>query len=248
MGGISKVAKSKRSGPAQKSWSRSVSVPIRFIRGIASAPHQWASSETVSSAFRLAKPATHLHLSGARHYAFNGIFVVTAVITDQKFRYLAVFNLPDGSGGATMQKALGVEKLLMDSNLFELAPFTATPVPVAIHLNADSAASVPFLYTYGDVHVRDNYVRYLDGQFAAGLVGYAMDVKGVRDLIVMDNMIESAVSDPLRQTMGDTITYFENRTTNGELIAVQDPTTGKFREELDTPAEDAFVLACFDKP
>ena len=145
-----------------------------------------------------------------------------------------------------MQKVVGVEKLCIECNSFDFAnPIFGLDPPVAVQLIADSSAAIPPDFVFGDVIIRDNYARYLEDDFALVILGYGFDVQGARNLIVRDNMIESSLPVPVKFSMCGRISYFDNRNPDGELIPFVDPVTGKEKEEYETPAEGALVLACF---
>jgi len=146
-----------------------------------------------------------------------------------------------------MQKVLGVEKLRIEGNVFDLsAPISGLDLPVAIQLIADSSAATPSAFVFGDVIIRDNYARYLESDFSMSVLGYAIDVKGAENLIVRDNLIESSLPVPVKFSMCGKVSYFDNRNPDAELIPFVDPVTGKEKEEFDIPAEDAVALACLD--
>jgi hypothetical protein len=94
-------------------------------------------------------------------------------------------------------------------------------------------------------------VRYLDGQFDTGFLGYPVNVVGARNLIVRENVLESAPPGvaPLQNSLCGSVSYFNDETPAGTLVqGVQtDVTPNKKYDELATNAEDAFVLAILSK-
>src|SRR5437764_14436361 len=103
-----------------------------------------------------------------------------------------------------------------------------------------------FAVGFGDVQIRENRLRYLDGQFSGAFLGYLMNVRGARNLIVVDNIVESAVATPLQNTLCSSISYFENRTVPGQLLARPDPNTGNPIDPLHVPARYVFDFSLFD--
>jgi hypothetical protein len=174
----------------------------------------------------------------------NGVFIIT-VTAANKFRYKAS-SRPNPAGTGTMQKVLGVEKLLIEANVTELAPFTSgSNTPIAIQLNANSSGAQSLAYAYGDVVIRENKVRYLDGLFDATYLGYPMKVVGARNLIVRDNVIESApTSQPaLQNSLCGSVSYFNDQTPTGVLVqGVNSDQSNKKYSELATDAEDALLM------
>ena len=55
-----------------------------------------------------------------------------------------------------------------------------------------SSAAQPLAYVYGNVLIRDNNIRYVDGRFESTFIGYPVRVVGARNLIVQGNVLESA--------------------------------------------------------
>jgi hypothetical protein len=185
----------------------------------------------------------------------NGVFVVAAITAFNKFQYKATAR-PNPAGTGNMQKVLGVEKLVVEANVVELATLPsgqtqAWPTPVGVQLAADPSAAVALAYVYGDVIIRQNKIRYLDGLFDPSFLGYPLNVQGARNLIVRENVLESAPPGvaPLQNSLCGSVSYFNDETPAGVLVqGVQtDVTPNKKYDELATIAEDAFVLAILSK-
>jgi len=183
-------------------------------------------------------------VSGTAANAFNGVFVVSAVPAANKFQYIMASRPDSDAGGSpTMQKVLGLEKLIIESNLFELPSFrVGEPGAMGIQLDVDSAGILPPAYAFGDVLVRGNRFRYVDGQFDPAFVGFPMNIKGARTLTVRDNVVETASEFVFLNSFCGSVRYFDNRTSAGDLAPVQEPATDRFTQELDRPAEDTLVL------
>lgn len=126
--------------------------------------------------------------------------------------------------------------LLVEGNTIELAP--GTKGLIGIHVDDNPA----FTYTHGDVIVRNNKIRYLDGSFAPSNTGYGIHVNGAKHLLVLNNILEVAPKNPLRNQRCGASSYFNNRAPNGTLIRGVEFTTGRKYDELETEAEDAFIL------
>ncbi len=97
-----------------------------------------------------------------------------------------------------------------------------------------------------EIVIRSNRFRYVDGLTASG--GYAIQVNGARGLIVSHNHIETvAGAEAVRFLRCDNVSSFDNRTSSAVLLPQLDSVSGKYREELDIPAEDALLSACFPR-
>jgi hypothetical protein len=172
--------------------------------------------------------------------AFNHSFEVTGVPRPDLF----TVNSPatEISGTVTsIRKLDGVEKLLIHDNTIEL--FAGTPVtpPVGIYLDDTGAAPAP----HGQAVLRNNRFRYLDG-VTGSFNGYAIQVNGTNAVIISDNLIETVPAgiEPIQTLRCNQVTHFDNRIVDTILL---DVATDQYREQLDLPAEDALVSACFDK-
>jgi len=137
----------------------------------------------------------------------------------------------------------GVQRLVVEGNSIELA--TGAPsseCAVQLHSTAPSGS-----YPHGNVVIRDNRIRYVDG--GTGSAG-GIKVWNAQNLLVRENTLELTPTLPERPLMNKncgTAQYFENRTPAGVLIRGYNETTSIFSSELETDAEDAFILGLIKK-
>jgi len=145
-----------------------------------------------------------------------------------------------------VQKVYGVDKLAVEGNTIELATETSGEL-IGVHVHdAGLTGQDPVYpaYPFGDVVVRDNKVRYLNGAFqtSPAYIGYGLQVDGARNLVVGDNLVECVPANPIRNRRCGSLEYFNNRTPGGVLIQGYNEDNTKKYDELETEAEDAFVL------
>jgi hypothetical protein len=187
-----------------------------------------------------------VRVSGASFAEFNGYFVVTNVPATNKFRYEMIARPSgDSTSSAYVEKIFGAGRIIVERNIIELA--TGSTGQIAIHVHDASPPSQTPDYAHGTVIVRDNKIRYVDGQFDSAFAGSGIEVNGVKHLTVNNNVIECAPANPLKNSRSGAVTYFNNRTPSGVLIRGVDSVTGKKYDELETEAEDAFVMAMFNE-
>ena len=110
-----------------------------------------------------------------------------------------------------------------------------------IAINCDSPGN------HGDIIIRDNHLRYVDGiisQAPSGspLAGIAVQIAGAKNLIVKNNVVDLAPANPIQNFRCGAVTYFENKTPGGVLIQGFNALAGTHYSELETLAEDALVL------
>lgn len=126
--------------------------------------------------------------------------------------------------------------LLVDGNTIELA--TGTKGLRGVSIDDGGTTFNPL----GAAVIRNNKIRYLDGTFATNNNGYGIHVNGVKHLLVLNNIPDVAPKNPLRNQRCGTATYSNNRHPNGTLIRGINLDTGRKYDELETEAEDAFIL------
>jgi hypothetical protein len=128
---------------------------------------------------------------------FDGIHQVTGT-SGNTFTFDTSVTAVSSSTLSSVQKVYGVDKLAVEANIVELALQTsgAADDVVGIYLHdAALAGQDPGYpaYPHGDVIVRDNKVRYLDGayQTSPAYIGYGIQVNWAKNLLVRNNVIEA---------------------------------------------------------
>ena len=140
--------------------------------------------------------------------------------------------------------------MVVEGNTIELATLTSAPpnAPIGIHLDDNALSSQAPDYAHGDVIIRDNKIRYLDGQFDSSYSGYGIQINGAKNLLVRNNVVECYPSNPLRNNRCGSVKYFNDKTPAGVLIqGINEGNSNKKYDELETDAEDALVLALMKK-
>jgi len=140
------------------------------------------------------------------------------------------------------QKVFGAGKILVEGNSIALA---AGGGLLAIHCHDQQNLETTPSNVFGDVIVRRNRIRYVDGLFDPAWTGDGIKVSGAKNVILQDNAVEVAPADPVRSDRCGAVSHFDNRAPTGALIARVDPVTGKVIEELDAAAEDVLITACY---
>ncbi len=174
---------------------------------------------------------------------------ITVTAPDQ-FTYQSSAGVP--ASESSVQKLFGIDYLLIEGNVIALAPATSGDL-IAIHLAALDPGSLQDedfpAHQHGQAVIRNNKIRYVDGayQTSPAYVGYGIQANGARNLIVQDNILECVPANPLRNEDCGTAKYFNNRTPGGVLLRGLNENTNTQYDELETEAEDAFVLALLEK-
>lgn len=200
--------------------------------------------------------------------AYNG-FVVTVLPTSFSSTVFK-FNTSNASGSDTVnsvQKVCGVGNsaglgnfaapggLTIEGNVIELVAATSGSGIIGVHLNDSWGAATPSqdasypTYVFARVIIRDNKVRYLDGVFASNYVGYGMQLNSAADLLVRNNVIESApvTPPPIQNDRCGAVAYFNNLWPSGLLIPGVNGDNNTQYEELSTLAEFALIMGLFNK-
>lgn len=150
-----------------------------------------------------------------------------------------------GSGtGATFQKVFGAANILVERNLIELA--VGSTGGIAVELDDNRAEGVTDLdlpdFVFLEAIIRENRIRYIDNQFGSSFAGTAVKAFGVKNLVVRDNIVEVAPTNPLWNRRCQHVRYFENKTPSGALIQGYDGVQETKYSELETESEDALLL------
>jgi hypothetical protein len=129
----------------------------------------------------------------------------------------------------------GVQRLVVEGNSIELA----TGAPGSEYgIQLDSSPTPP-PYAHGNVIIRDNRIRYVDGGTGAAS---GIKVWSAQNLLVRENTLELTPTLPLLNKNCAAAQYFENRTPAGVLLRGYNEDTSRKYDELETDAEDAFIL------
>ena len=95
--------------------------------------------------------------------------------------------------------------------------------------------------------LRDNKILYLDGDSNALNIGYGIDAKAARSLIVRQNLVEVIPTPAIKNSGCGAVKYFDNRTPAAALVQGWNQDTSRKYGELETDVEDAFILALLQK-
>jgi hypothetical protein len=181
---------------------------------------------------------------------FKGIFVVKSVEPPYQFRYRMPSAPTQNATGGTMQKVFSVGRFIIEGNVVEMPADTTAQVGIHIHDNALSNQAPD--HALGDLLIRNNKIRYLDGLAEPTSTGSAIEVNGAKNLLVRDNVVDVTPGNPLRNQRCRSVKYFNNRNIANEvpglpLVQGLNVDTGRKYDEPETEAEDAFVLAFMSK-
>jgi hypothetical protein len=174
---------------------------------------------------------------------------VTEVPTTKSFKFKSALSGP--AGQTTVQKMFGSGNILVERNIIELA--TGAAGEIAIHVDdgksdvnppgVDATVDTPE-YAHTEVVIRENRIRYLNGDFDATWTGgRGIRVSGTKNVLVRDNVIECAPANPMENFRCGTAQYFNNKTPRGVLIQGHNGPGQTRYSELETESEDALVLS-----
>jgi hypothetical protein len=254
------VHNTKYGGPYQeKATTRDIVVRGNVFRNVAKGPF-WnlgtksgASKSLTGLSFAGSGPYEATATTGSNHNlsvgdrvqllctpsALNGTFVVTSVVSQTQFKYITPG--PTGSlSSGTAEKVYGVGKLVVEGNVVELA--TGSDGLIGIHVDDNGLSPQATDYAHGDVVIRQNKIRYLDGWLDPAWSGEGIRVAGAKNEIVSENIVDCAPANPIKDFRCGTVTYFHNDTPAGALIQGYDGVANSKYSELETEAEDALLL------
>lgn len=157
---------------------------------------------------------------------FNGIRLVTGVGATS-VSYACPASGPSDPNVTSVRKVFGVGKLLAEDNYFELTP-GVSPVGIELH---DNGAAVTPEYVHGEIIIRGNRIRYVDGITPITVSDVFIIVNGAKNLIIGNNIFESTNLSPIQNARCGTVMPYNN------LDPVQ----------FATEAEDALVMSLFNR-
>ena len=182
---------------------------------------------------------------------FEGVVVTVTRTTSTTF----TFNTSANASAATVssvKKVFGVSSLILEDNTVELATAISGEL-IGIQAQdwwgTTNPAQDPTFptYVFGNVLVHDNKIRYVDGAFASNYAGFGVQINGALDLLVRNNVVEAAPLNPVKNYRCGSVKYFNDKTPAGILIRGWNGDTNQKYDELETDAEDAFILGLLKK-
>lgn len=180
---------------------------------------------------------------------YNGVYVITTVQqSPAQFTVTTPATGPSPATVTSVKKVFGLSRAVVEGNLIELVQGVSGVAAVFVD---DNNGTSPYAegpdYVHGDIIIRNNKIGYVDGVVPVGASDLAFQVNGAKNLIVSNNVVDSANSKPLQNQRCGSVKYFNDLAPNGSLIQGFDPDQQKKYSELATDAEDAFVLAFLEK-
>jgi hypothetical protein len=177
---------------------------------------------------------------------FHGTFSVIETTDDETFKF-RLSTRPKFNAAGIGFRVFSAARAIVEGNVIELAPVGGA---AAIQIN-DGNDSDPFLeapdYVNGDVILRNNKIRYVDAAPPADLHETIIKVQGTKNVMIQNNVIDTISTAPLVNERCANATYFNNRRPSGKLLRGYERDSKTFYGELETDAEDAFILALLEK-
>jgi hypothetical protein len=169
-------------------------------------------------------------------------------VPQKKFTVTTAVTTETSADVISAKEVFGLSRAIVEGNVIELPPTIADAVAVLVEDNSDSSPypEAPD-YVHGDIIIRNNKCRYVQGASGEVTGVTPFQVQGAQHLVVSHNLIVSTSVHPLTNKRCGTATYFNNKTPGGVLVRGWNSDTSKKYDELETEAEDAFVLAFLEK-
>lgn len=175
---------------------------------------------------------------------YNGLYVIQTK-TDTAFTITVPIDKNPLVEATSVRKVFGVSRAIVEGNIIELAQVSgAVAVAVADNNDFSPYTEAPD-HVHGDIIIRNNRVRYVDGAAPNDGGAVLIDLRGVQNVIVQSNVLDTIATLPIHTARCGAQSYFDNRTVAGALITVAGFTAEDFQEILDIPSDEAFTLSCF---
>lgn len=182
--------------------------------------------------------------------AFDGTYRAETIVNNNSITVRTAASGSSTTVATGTKKVFGVDKLVVEGNVAELVTGSSGVMGIHLHDNGSGTVAAAPDAIYGEVVIRNNHVRYLDGAYDAAYTGRGIEVNGAKNLLVSNNvlkMAEAASDERLRNARCITVKYFNNRVPDGVLVRGVNKDSAKKYDELETDAEDAFMMAMFNK-
>ena len=146
------------------------------------------------------------------------------------------------------KKVFGVSRAIIEGNTIELPLGDSAVRAIAMVDNNDSSpySELPD-YVHEQLIIRNNKIRYVDGAAPNDAGVTHIELKGIRNVIVQSNVLDTIADAPMASERCGAQTYFDNRTVEGGFAGPPGPATDGYEQTLDTPSDEAFVLAQFSR-
>jgi len=144
-------------------------------------------------------------------------------------------------------KLLSVSRVIIDSNVIEL-PMDVTGVS-AVSIDDDNDTTPYFEtpdYVHGDILVRHNKIRAVDNSGPLAANTALVQVKGAKNLHLTNNFLDIPSGIAITTSRCGSITCFDNRNAATQSTPAPTASTDRFLTDLDIPAENGLLMACFD--
>ncbi len=189
-----------------------------------------------------------IKISKASPIEYNGLFEITSV-TAKTFQY----KLPPGASGispfdAAFQRSWGIDNFVIEDNQIELALVSQYEygAPIGIQLYDNNAILAPDglpPYIYGNIVIRRNVIRLLDGLSDPIYGGSGISIAGAKRVLVCDNIVNVPIGPVISDYRCGDVKYLNNRTASGLLLQGTNAITLDKRTDLEVDIEDAALIA-----
>ncbi len=177
--------------------------------------------------------------------SLNGIHVVKTVHGTQPQFTVEVSVPTDMTANVTSAETLfNAGRIVFECNHFEMASSTGQ---TAVMLDDANQAAGVGKYLVNEAYVRNNKIRYVDSVAPADSGARLFDLRGVRNLIVTDNLFDTIATVPMSNLRCEAATYSGNRKMDGTLLQGRNEGEQVWYDELETENELALVLGMFNR-
>ena len=190
-------------------------------------------------------------ISGATYPQYNGFFEITDVPAANQFKY-TMLSVPAGDlgFGPKVQWVWGVDRIVVENNVVELTDLVSGEwgaptrgVAVLDSITGQALLPTPPPYVHGQILVRNNHVRHIDGRMEPSFVAVGVQIASAKSVIVENNVIDVVSTNPVVMLRCGSARFFNNSNSAGALIQGYNNDTMRKCDELETQIADAFILA-----
>lgn len=178
--------------------------------------------------------------------SLTGVHTVKTVHGTQPQFTVEVTGATDMTASVTSaDKLFAGGRVIFEGNHLEMA--LNQPGLSAAMVDDTNQAGGAGTYLVDEVYVRNNKFRYVDGTAPADAGTRFIDLRGARNVTVVDNLFDTIAAKPMSNIRCAAATYSNNRTLAGKLLQGLEAASDTRYDELETENELALVLAMFNR-
>jgi hypothetical protein len=153
---------------------------------------------------------------------------------------LAAAGTANAYGSPLLYEIWQIGQMLVENKVFELVPVAGGEAVYGLNLGG-GPPNLPYIFK--DVVFRENLIHPFGEAIEESYAPYAVRINRVRRGLIEENVIDFPDADQVTHKLSDTVKYFDNQASDGQLLRGMDYGTGGSQDDLATLIEDSLTMA-----